>query len=345
MQEVNNSSTPLYFDLLTVTHPKDQLLVSQENHYYPFGMALHGVAVNTSTAPVPSKQLFNAGAALQDELLGDENGVYETRFRSYDPTIGRFMGVDPLADSYADLTPYQYAANDPMQFNDPMGDKVEGPSYNQCMYCGGETSGSGGGGGGGFGFGERGYGGSPVNDWGSGIFGGGPGFFGPSAGGGSNIGGRWNASSSENLLADFTKRFGGIYQGGRMSYSGFNYTIHDGIESTKTPWKYTVDVYMNRCASCVDPASLHNNLFGLSYPGGDNPRSYDGKYTYAYVPETAAEYPAIGHDRRYDNLKATGAAGLFTDRRAIGADYRFVAEEYATAMNSFFSGDFRAAVV
>ena len=188
LREVNDATNPVYFDLLTITHPKDQLLVSQENHYYPLGMALHGVAVNTAAAAQPSKKLFDAGADLQDELLGDENGVYETRFRSYDPTIGRFMGVDPLADSYADLTPFQYAANDPMQFNDPQGDKFESPSLPPCPYCGDGGSNGGGGSGGGFGGmggSNRGYGGSPILDWGSGRFGGGPGMLGSYAAGGS----------------------------------------------------------------------------------------------------------------------------------------------------------------
>jgi hypothetical protein len=38
-----------------------------------------------------------------------------------------------------------------------------------------------------------------------------------------------------------------------------------------------------------------------------------------YIPTNLAEYPAIGHDRRYDNLRIQGASGLFTDTRAIGA--------------------------
>jgi hypothetical protein len=50
-----------------------------------------------------------------------------------------------------------------------------------------------------------------------------------------------------------------------------------------------------------------------------------------------SEYPAIGHDRRYDNLKIAGPAGLFTDSRAIGADYRFVVEEMSIAGNTLLN--------
>jgi hypothetical protein len=44
-----------------------------------------------------------------------------------------------------------------------------------------------------------------------------------------------------------------------------------------------------------------------------------------------AEYPAIGHDRRYDNLGTAGLMGLLTDTRAIGADWEFVKEELQIA--------------
>jgi RHS repeat-associated protein len=82
----------------------------------------------------------------------------------------------------------------------------------------------------------------------------------------------------------------------------------------------------------LDPSTVGKNLLGLTYPGGENPKTFSGKYSYSYEPSDLSEYPAIGHDRRYDNLKITGAAGLFTDTRAIGADYTFVGEELSIAM-------------
>ena len=168
IQLMNDGGQPVYFDSLTVRHPKDVVLVSQENHYYPLGLALSGVAVNTTAQPQTSKALFNGGSELQDDVLG-EAGIYSTFFRTYDPVIGRFQGVDPLAAQYANWTPYQFAAGNPLSFNDPTGALVHQPPV--FDFSASETSGRGGGGGGGFG--DRGYGGSPVNDWGSGYFGGG----------------------------------------------------------------------------------------------------------------------------------------------------------------------------
>ena len=91
------------------------------------------------------------------------------------------------------------------------------------------------------------------------------------------------------------------------------------------------------CPNCLNPATTGNNLLGLTYPGGNNPKSYNGQYNYSYVPTNLSEYPAIGHDRRYDNLKITGASGLFTDTRAIGADWRFVGEELSIAGNPYLN--------
>ena len=48
------------------------------------------------------------------------------------------------------------------------------------------------------------------------------------------------------------------------------------------------------------------------------------KMTIVYIPSNIVEYPAIGHDRRYDNLNKTGILALITDSRAIGADWKFV---------------------
>ncbi|MDQ2769612.1 MAG: hypothetical protein M3Y54_03835, partial [Bacteroidota bacterium] len=69
---------------------------------------------------------FNDGSALQDDLLGAEGGVYSTFFRTYDPATGRFTGVDPLADDYADQSDYEFGNNDPIGFNDPTGALSEG---------------------------------------------------------------------------------------------------------------------------------------------------------------------------------------------------------------------------
>lgn len=47
--------------------------------------------------------------------------------RNYDAALGRFIGVDPVAESAESMTSYQYAGNNPVMYNDPLGDKMMPP--------------------------------------------------------------------------------------------------------------------------------------------------------------------------------------------------------------------------
>ena len=47
--------------------------------------------------------------------LDEATGHYFYGFRMYDPAIGRFTGVDPIADQFAHLSVYNYASNDPIK--------------------------------------------------------------------------------------------------------------------------------------------------------------------------------------------------------------------------------------
>ncbi len=53
--------------------------------------------------------------------LNTTSNLYDLQFRNYDPVLGRMNQVDPMATKYASLTPYNYAFNDPVYFNDPGG--------------------------------------------------------------------------------------------------------------------------------------------------------------------------------------------------------------------------------
>lgn len=117
--------------------------VVQENHYYPFGLTMGGGIQNTPLPSEPNRRLYNGGAELQDDF-GGAYGIYSTFYREYDPVLGRFNAVDPKVDMLNATTPYQYAFNNPIRFNDPNGDiprrisvadMVWDRSFGGCVYC------------------------------------------------------------------------------------------------------------------------------------------------------------------------------------------------------------------
>jgi len=82
-----------------------------------------------------NNRLYNAG-----NERNATTGWDETYFRMYDPAIGRFHDVDPLAVKYAGMTPYNYVGGNPIAFNDPLGDdylndNLEWVEYDDACGC------------------------------------------------------------------------------------------------------------------------------------------------------------------------------------------------------------------
>lgn len=50
--------------------------------------------------------------------------MYDYSARYYEPAIGRFTTVDPLAEKYYSISPYAYVANNPINAIDPRGDSI-----------------------------------------------------------------------------------------------------------------------------------------------------------------------------------------------------------------------------
>lgn len=61
---------------------------------------------------------FNGGTELNTDF---DLSFYETQCRLYDPQIGRFWQVDELAEANWEWTTYNFALNNPISFNDPLG--------------------------------------------------------------------------------------------------------------------------------------------------------------------------------------------------------------------------------
>jgi RHS repeat-associated protein len=90
--------------------------VSQEAHYYPFGMAMEGNWLSTS---LPENK-YRYNGIEQTSNLG--LGVYNAFYRTLDPSLGRWWQVDPEAELHYGQTPYNAMLNNPILFDDPNGD-------------------------------------------------------------------------------------------------------------------------------------------------------------------------------------------------------------------------------
>ena len=84
--------------------------VEEVNHYYPFG----GVFASTSSVQ-PYK--------YSGKEFDTKNGLnwYDYGARKYDPSLGRFTSLDPLAKDYYYISPYTYCGNNPVLFIDKFG--------------------------------------------------------------------------------------------------------------------------------------------------------------------------------------------------------------------------------
>ncbi|NVO09211.1 MAG: VCBS repeat-containing protein [Bacteroidales bacterium] len=296
---------------------------------------------------------FDRGYTGHEHMCGF--GLINMNGRLYDPYLQRFLSPDPFVQSPGNAqnyNRYSYCLNNPLMYTDPSGN-FQVPIYN-WTYQDLSDPGSGGG--------------VPIwynSGWTIGInsnMGGSiPGSQGYRESDGkyydnatgkqvdySTVQTNWvekksityntsNATSEnvqlliELLLDGNSLRPVQAYGNNWVQYGYKNnwYSLIYGINITNAEVN---SVFGDR----LNPATIGHNLLGLTYPGGNNPRTYSGKYSYSYVPSNVSEYPAIGHDRRYDNLGTKGLKDLLTDTRAISADFRFVIEELSIASCPYF---------
>ena len=92
-----------------------ELEVLQRDFYYPFGLSMEGAWIAGSTDDPRMDYRYNG------KELSQVTGLYAYGARYYDPTIGRFTGVDPIADQFAFVSPFNYAENEPIAHIDLWG--------------------------------------------------------------------------------------------------------------------------------------------------------------------------------------------------------------------------------
>ncbi|MDP3473432.1 MAG: RHS repeat-associated core domain-containing protein, partial [Algoriphagus sp.] len=123
---VNETAENVWFDQFRImsTGP----LIVQETHYDPWGVELSGLGYQYGGIKV-NPYLYNGKEA--NGHLGVN--MFDYGARMYDPAIGRWFVVDPLANHelQLDKSPYAYGWNNPIKYIDPNGLCPNGCSENE----------------------------------------------------------------------------------------------------------------------------------------------------------------------------------------------------------------------
>jgi len=119
--------------------------VIEENHYYAFGLKHANYNdIKKELVLMPSLDGFPDKIKAVPSIMGDSNYKYNGKelqdelglnwydygARNYDPAIGRWMNIDPLAEQMRRHSTYNYAFDSPVYFIDPDGMRPEEIIYN-----------------------------------------------------------------------------------------------------------------------------------------------------------------------------------------------------------------------
>jgi RHS repeat-associated protein len=104
--------------------------VVEVKDYYPFGMRINYGVDHPNSMVNGRKHNYGFGGKEEQDELG--LGWIDITARNYDPALGRWMNLDPLAEDMRRHSPYNYAFDNPIYFIDPDGMAPFGSIQEEC---------------------------------------------------------------------------------------------------------------------------------------------------------------------------------------------------------------------
>ncbi|MGB4292173.1 MAG: DUF6443 domain-containing protein [Bacteroidales bacterium] len=97
--------------------------IIQKASYYPFGLIMKKSDYGLPSYP-QNRYLYNGKEINPEKMTSESLNLFDYGARFYDPELGRFTTQDRFAEKYYGLSPYQYAAGNPVLFVDVNGDSI-----------------------------------------------------------------------------------------------------------------------------------------------------------------------------------------------------------------------------
>jgi len=103
----NESNQNVFFDNIVASHKRGPVV--EQSDYYAFGLEILGIS---SKAAVAAEYDVNRKKFQGQEYTTDlDVDYYEFKYRFHDPSIGRFIQIDPLASDYVYNSTYAFSEN------------------------------------------------------------------------------------------------------------------------------------------------------------------------------------------------------------------------------------------